>query len=275
MLFRSLDLTSTRAVGEALARLCPGEVYNLAAVSLVPLSWDDPVGVIEVGAVGVAVLLETMRRVDPTVRFFQASSADMFGHPAEAPQTEETPIRPVTPYGSAKAAGHFLTGCYRARYGLHASSGILFNHESTRRPLSFVTRKVCHAAAAAHLGLLVELPLGQLEARRDWGAAEDVVQAMWLMLQAAEPDDYVIATGESHSVQELASIAFAHVGLDWSEYVRVDEALLRGAAEAPALVGDSSKVRDRLGWEPSIGFEELVRRMVDADITGLRSRAAV
>jgi GDPmannose 4,6-dehydratase len=197
----------------------------------------------------------------------------MFGRPVEVPQTEETPIRPVTPYGSAKAAGHFLTGCYRARYGLHASSGILFNHESPRRPLGFVTRKVSHAAAAASLDQLEDLPLGRLDARRDWGAAEDVVRAMWLMLQAAEPDDYVIATGESHSVEELVSVAFDHVGLDWRDYVRVEEALLRGDGEAPALVGDDSKARERLGWVPKVGFEELVRQMVDADIARLRAQA--
>ena len=266
-----LDVTSGRALEDALALFRSDEVYNLASISVVPRSWEEPVRTAEVGAVGVAALLEAIRRVAPAARFFQASSAEMFGDPAEAPQNEETPIRPLTPYGAAKAFGHFLTGCYRRRYGLHASAGILFNHESARRPLDFVPRKICQAAAAARLGLLDELRLGRLHARRDWGAAEDAVRAMWLMLQADEPDDYVIATGQSHSVEELASLAFRHVGLDWRDYVRGTDAPER-AGDATRLVGDSSKARSRLGWEPSVGFEELVRGMVDADLAGLQAR---
>jgi GDPmannose 4,6-dehydratase len=266
-----LEVASIEAVADALSSWGPDEVYNLASPSFVPLSWEDPLQTVEVSALGVAALLEAVRRVDPAIRMFQASSAEMFGDPAESPQTEESRIRPLTPYGSAKAFGHFLTGCYRVRYGLHASSGILFNHESHRRPVEFVTRKICLAAASAKLGRLDELPLGSLDSRRDWGAAEDVVRAMWLMLQADEPDDYVVATGVSHSVAELAELAFAHVGLDWRDYVRVDDALRRGSTEPRALVGDSSKARRRLGWTPAIGFEELVRRMVDADLARLQA----
>jgi GDPmannose 4,6-dehydratase len=266
-----LELASVEAVADALSSWGPDEVYNLASPSFVPLSWEDPLRTVEVSALGVAALLEAVRRVDPAIRIVQASSAEIFGDPAEVPQTEESQIRPLTPYGSAKAFGHFLTGCYRVRYGLHASSGILFNHESHRRPVEFVTRKICLAAASAKLGQLDELPLGSLDSRRDWGAAEDVVRAMWLMLQANEPDDYVVATGVSHSVAELAELAFAHVGLDWRDYVRVDDALRRENTEPRALVGDSSKARRRLGWTPAIGFEELVRRMVDADLTRLQT----
>jgi GDPmannose 4,6-dehydratase len=266
-----LELASVEAVADALSSWGPDEVYNLASPSFVPLSWEDPLRTVEVSALGVAALLEAVRRVDPAIRIVQASSAEIFGDPAEVPQTEESQIRPLTPYGSAKAFGHFLTGCYRVRYGLHASSGILFNHESHRRPVEFVTRKICLAAASAKLGQLDELPLGSLDSRRDWGAAEDVVRAMWLMLQADEPDDYVVATGVSHSVAELAELAFAHVGLDWRDYVRVDDALRRENTEPRALVGDSSKARRRLGWTPAIGFEELVRRMVDADLTRLQT----
>jgi GDPmannose 4,6-dehydratase len=266
-----LELASVEAVADALSSWGPDEVYNLASPSFVPLSWEDPLRTVEVSALGVAALLEAVRRVDPAIRIVQASSAEIFGDPAESPQTEESQIRPLTPYGSAKAFGHFLTGCYRVRYGLHASSGILFNHESHRRPVEFVTRKICLAAASAKLGQLDELPLGSLDSRRDWGAAEDVVRAMWLMLQANEPDDYVVATGVSHSVAELAELAFAHVGLDWRDYVRVDDALRRENTEPRALVGDSSKARRRLGWTPAIGFEELVRRMVDADLTRLQT----
>jgi GDPmannose 4,6-dehydratase len=264
-----LDLGSQSAVVEAVRRLGPHEVYNLASVSLVPVSWVEPVRTVEVGGLGVATLLEGIRSVDPAIRFFQASSAEMFGDPDEQPQTERTPMRPVTPYGAVKALGHFLTGCYRTRHGLHASSGILFNHESPRRPLEFVTRKVCNAAAAARLGLLEELPLGNLETRRDWGSAEDVVRAMWLMLQADTADDYVVATGESHSVTELVELAFGHVGLDWRQYVRVDDTLIRGEADPRSLLGDSAKARDRLGWAPARTFDALVRGLVDSEVERL------
>lgn len=269
-----LDLTSAARVRDALERLRPAEVYNLAAVSLVPRSWREPVETLEVGAVGPAALLDAILNVDPSIRLFQASSAEMFGDPETAPQDESTPVAPLTPYGVAKACAHLLVGCYRRQHGLHASAGILFSHESARRAGEFVVRKVARAAALAREGALAELPLGNLAARRDWGAAEDVVRAMWLMLQAAEPDDYVIATGEAHSVGELVEVAFAHVGLRWEDYVRVDERLLRGSADARALVGDSSKARERLGWRPTVPFEELVRRLVDADLARLRADAA-
>ena len=203
----------------------PHEVYNLASPSFVPMSWKQPVLTAEFAAVGVTALLEAIRRVDDGVRFYQASSSEIFGESREVPQTEETPLAPVTPYGVAKAYGHFITRSYRRRYGLHASSGILYNHESPRRPLDFVTRKVSHAAAAISLGLKSELLLGNLDARRDWGYAGDYVRAMWLVLQQEEADDYVIASGRTHSVRELAAAAFAHVGLDWEDHVRVDDAL--------------------------------------------------
>jgi GDPmannose 4,6-dehydratase len=226
----------------------------------------------EFAAVGCTALLEAIRRVDDEIRFYQATSSEIFGEPREVPQTEGTALSPVTPYGVAKAYAHFITLSYRRRYGLHASSGILYNHESPRRPLDFVTRKVSRAAAAVSLGLESDVALGALDARRDWGYAGDYVRAMWLMLQRDEPDDYVIATGESHSVQELAATAFAHVGLDWEEHVRVDEALLRGKAELHDLIGDPTKARERLGWSATIDFEGLVHLLVDADLERLRAQ---
>ncbi|MGH3134710.1 MAG: GDP-mannose 4,6-dehydratase, partial [Gaiellaceae bacterium] len=247
-------------------------VYNLASPSFVPMSWRQPVLTAEFAAVGVTALLEAIRRVDDTIRFYQASSSEIFGEPRDVPQTEETPLAPVTPYGVAKAYGHFITRSYRRRYGFHASSGILYNHESPRRPLDFVTRKVAHGAAAVSLGLESEVLLGDLDARRDWGYAGDYVRAMWLVLQQAEPDDYVIATGESHSVRELAECAFAHVGLEWEDHVRVDENLVRGKAELHDLVGDATKARERLGWSPQLGFEGLVQLLVDADLDRLRAQ---
>ena len=198
----------------------------------------------------------------------------MFGAPRGAPQTEKTPIQPITPYGAGKAFAHFLTGAFRRQYGLHASSAILFNHESERRPEQFLTRKVSRGAAAVSLGFEQELRLGGLTARRDWGYAPDYVRAMWLMLQADEPDDYVVATGEAHSVEEFVAAAFEHVGLDWREHVRHDESLSRGSADSPELVGDPTKIRERLGWEPEVRFGELVRRLVDADLEDLRTQAA-
>jgi GDPmannose 4,6-dehydratase len=257
---------------DVLSSCRPREVYNLASPSFVPMSWRQPVLTAEFAAVGCTALLEAIRRVDAEIRFYQASSSEIFGEPREMPQTEETPLSPVTPYGVAKAYAHFITLSYRRRYGLHASSGILYNHESPRRPPDFVTRKVARAAAAISLGLETEVSLGDLDARRDWGFAVDYVRAMWLMLQQAEAGDYVIATGESHSVRELAACAFGHVGLDWEEHVRVDDALLRGKAELHDLVGDSSKARERLGWSPTIDFEQLVHLLVDADLERLRAQ---
>jgi GDPmannose 4,6-dehydratase len=257
---------------DVLSSCRPREVYNLASPSFVPMSWRQPVLTAEFAAVGCTALLEAIRRVDAEIRFYQASSSEIFGEPREMPQTEETPLSPVTPYGVAKAYAHFITLSYRRRYGLHASSGILYNHESPRRPPDFVTRKVARAAAAISLGLETEVSLGDLDARRDWGYAVDYVRAMWLMLQQAEAGDYVIATGESHSVRELAACAFGHLGLDWEEHVRVDDALLRGKAELHDLVGDSSKARERLGWSPTIDFEQLVHLLVDADLERLRAQ---
>jgi len=244
----------------------PTEVYNLASPSFVPRSWEHPVETSEFAAVGVTSLLEAVRAVDQTIRVYQASSSEIFGEPSEVPQTESTPLSPVTPYGVAKAYGHFIVGSYRRRYGLHASGGILYNHESPRRPVDFLPSKVAHAAAAISLGLETQLKLGDLDAQRDWGYAKDYVDAMWRVVQCAEPGDYVIATGELHTVRELTEIAFAHVGLDWRAHVQVDETLKRGQAELHHLVGDASKARETLGWQPTIGFEELVRLLVDAAV---------
>jgi GDPmannose 4,6-dehydratase len=265
------DVLDELTLVDVLSTSRPHEVYNLAAPSFVPMSWRQPVITAEFAAVGCTALLEAIRRVDDTIRFYQASSSEIFGEPREVPQNEDTPLSPVTPYGVAKAYAHFITRSYRRRYGLHASSGILYNHESPRRPLEFVTRKVAHAAAAVSLGLEREVALGSLDARRDWGYAGDYVRAMWLMLQQDESDDYVIASGESHSVQDLVERAFACVGLDWREHVRQDEALVRGKAELYDLVGDPSRTRDRLGWRPSLDFDDLVQLLVDADLERLKA----
>jgi len=238
----------------------------------VPASWDEPVRTAELAAVGVTALLEAIRAVDPATRVYQASSSEIFGEPTEVPQTETTPLHPVTPYGVAKAYGHFIVGSYRRRYGLHASCGILYNHESPRRPRDFVPSKVAYAAAAISLGLEQDVALGDLSARRDWGYAADYVEAMWRMLEQEEPGDYVVATGELHSVEELAETAFAHVGLDWREHVHVDQSLLRGAAELHDLVGEASKARRELSWAPRVGFEDLVRLLVDAAVARLTNR---
>jgi GDPmannose 4,6-dehydratase len=227
----------------------------------------------EFAAVGATSLLEAIRIVDPSIRFYQASSSEIFGDPAEMPQTEETPLAPVTPYGVAKAYAHFSARSYRHRYGLYACSGILYNHESPRRPLKFLPRKVAHGAAAIALGLEDELVLGELDATRDWGYAGDYVRAMWLMVQQDEPDDYVISSGEGHSVRELVESAFVHVDLDWQEHVRVDPALQRGAAELHRLVGNPAKARAQLGWKPEVDFTKLVHLLVDADLARLQARA--
>jgi GDPmannose 4,6-dehydratase len=265
------DVLDQLSLVAALNACRPHEVYNLASVSFVPMSWDQPVLTAEFAAVGVTNLLESIRLVDLSIRFYQASSSEIFGEPREVPQTEETPLAPLTPYGVAKAYGHFITRSYRHRYGLHASSGILYNHESPRRPLDFVTRKVAHGAASIRLGLQDELWLGNLDARRDWGYAEDYVTAMWLMLQQEEGDDYVVATGVTHTVRELVELAFDQAGLDWREHVLIDEALQRGRAELHSLVGDASKAREHLGWAPSVDFAELVRLLVAADIARLEA----
>ena len=256
---------------DVLTAASPEEVYNLASPSFVPISWQQPVLTAEFAAVGCTALLEAIRRVDDSIRFYQASSSEIFGEPREVPQREDTPLHPVTPYGVAKAYAHFITLSYRRRYGLHASSGILYNHESPRRPLEFVTRKISNAAAAIGLGLETHVSLGSLDARRDWGYAADYVRAMWLMLQQDEPGDYVIASGITHSVRDLAEAAFARAGLDWAEHVVVDETLVRGKAELHDLVGDAAKARDVLGWVPSVDFEGLVNLLVDADIERLEA----
>jgi len=268
------DLKDQLALLRALRRCRPHEVYNLASVSFVPLSWEQPVLTAELAAVGATALLEAIREVDPSIRYYQASSSEIFGEPIETPQTETTPLNPLTPYGVAKAYAHFITRSYRHRYGLHASCGILFNHTSPRQPLEFVPRKVAHAAASIKLGLTGELWLGDLSARRDWGYAGDYVRAQWLMLQQDEPGDYVVATGETHSVEELVACAFAAVELDWREYVRIDESLLRGKAELHRLVGDPALARERLRWEPELGFEALVELLVTAELERLRGAQA-
>jgi GDPmannose 4,6-dehydratase len=266
------DLLNQTSLAQALRAARPTEVYNLAAPSFVPASWEQPVETAEFAAVGATSLLEAIRLVDVQIRFYQASSSEIFGEPNEVPQTENTPLAPVTPYGVAKAYAHFSARSYRRRYGLFACSGILYNHESPRRPLEFLPRKVAHGAAAISLGLEQELVLGDLDARRDWGYAGDYVRAMWLMLQQEEPDDYVVASGESHSVRELVECAFAHVGVDWQEHVRVDPALQRGAAELHRLVGDPSKARAQLGWKAEVDFTDLVHLLVDADLARLQAR---
>jgi GDPmannose 4,6-dehydratase len=269
------DLLDQASLQEALRAARPHEVYNLAAQSFVPTSWSQPVLTAEFTAVGVTRLLEAIRAVDPAVRFYQASSSEMFGKVREVPQNESTPFYPRSPYGVAKAYGHFITVNYRESYGLFAVSGILFNHESERRGLEFVTRKISDGVARIKLGLAGELRLGNLDAQRDWGFAGDYVRAMWLMLQRDSPEDYVIASGEMHSVQDAAEIAFAHVGLDWRDHVVVDQRLLR-PAEVDQLLGDSSKARDDLGWSPKVSFADMMRRMVDADLErlGPAARAA-
>ena len=264
------DLLNQASLAQALRAARPQEVYNLAAPSFVPATWEQPVQTAEFAAVGATSLLEAIRIVDPSIRFYQASSSEIFGDPAESPQTEDTPLAPVTPYGVAKAYAHFSARSYRHMYGLYACSGILYNHESPRRPLKFLPRKVAHGAAAISLGLEDELVLGDLDATRDWGYAGDYVRAMWLMLQQDSPDDYVISSGESHSVRELVESAFARVHLDWRDHVRVDPSLQRGAAELHRLVGNPARARAQLGWQPRVDFTNLVHLLVDADLERLR-----
>ena len=247
----------------------PDELYNLAAQSFVQTSFSQPVFTGEATALGVTRVLDAIRFVNPEIRFYQASSSEMFGKVHESPQTELTPFHPRSPYGVAKVYGHWITVNYRESYGLHASSGILFNHESPRRGLEFVTRKITHAAARIALGLEREVRLGNLDAQRDWGFAADYVRAMWLMLQQDQPDDFVIATGEAHSVRELCEVAFGRVGLHWEDHVVVDEKFLR-PAEVDVLVGDATKAHTKLDWKPEIGFPDLIEMMVDADLATLR-----
>jgi GDPmannose 4,6-dehydratase len=243
----------------------PHEVYNLAAQSFVPTSWEQPILTSEATALGVTRMLEAIRVVDRSIKFYQASSSEMFGKVRESPQDEKTPFYPRSPYGVAKVYGHYITVNYRESYGLFAVSGILFNHESPRRGRQFVTRKITHGVARIKLGLASELKLGNLEAKRDWGFAGDYVEAMWLMLQQPTPDDFVIATGETHSVRELCEVAFARVGLDWERYVVVDKTYVR-PAEVDYLIGDAGKARRVLGWSPKVSFRNLVEMMVDADV---------
>ena len=249
----------------------PVEVYNLAAQSFVQTSWSQPVLTGETTALGVTRLLDAIRLVDPEIRFYQASSSEMFGKVHEVPQNEHTTFHPRSPYGVAKVYGHWITVNYRESYGLHASSGMLFNHESPRRGLEFVTRKVTHGVARIARGLTEKLPLGNLDAQRDWGYAGDYVRAMWLMLQRDEPADYVVATGRTHSVRRLCELAFSHVGLDWAEHVVVDDRFIR-PAEVDLLVGDATKAQTRLGWLRQVDFPALVAMMVEADLALVRSQ---
>ena len=267
--FAQADLLDQPSLTAALEQAQPDEVYNLAAQSFVPTSWTQPVLTAEFTAVGVTRLLEAIRSFDPTIRFYQASSSEMYGRVLETPQSETTPFYPRSPYGVAKVYGHYITVNYRESYGMFACSGILFNHESPRRGLEFVTRKVTDGVAKIKLGLAEHLTLGNLDARRDWGFAGDYVDAMWRMLQQDEPDDYVVATGVTNTVGRLVELAFEHAGLDPEDHVRTDPALIR-PAEVDLLVGDPAKAREKLEWEPQVDFEGLVRMMVDADLERLR-----
>ncbi len=266
------DLTDQVSMIDVIGEVRPSEVYNLAAQSFVPTSWRQPILTGDVTALGVTRVLEAIRVVDKSIRFYQASSSEMFGHAQETPQSERTPYYPRSPYGVAKVYGHWITVNYRESYDMYAVSGILFNHESPRRGLEFVTRKISHTVAAIKLGLADELRLGNLDAKRDWGFAKDYVHAMWLMLQQDKPDDYVISSDETHTVREACEVAFAHVGLDWQNYVKVDPAFYR-PAEVHLLLGDSSKARQKLGWKPQVGFKDLMQLMVDADLERLKTRA--
>lgn len=263
------EMLDEMSIINLLREWAPDEVYNLAAQSFVQTSFSQPVFTGEATALGVTRVLDAIRFVNPEIRFYQASSSEMFGKVIEVPQTERTPFHPRSPYGVAKVYGHWIAVNYRESYGLHSSSGILFNHESPRRGLEFVTRKVTNAAARIAIGNEREIRLGNLDAVRDWGFAGDYVRAMWQMLQQDTPDDYVVATGETHSVRELCDLAFSHVGLNWEDHVIVDEKFFR-PAEVDALVGDASKARNVLGWKPEVDFAGLVAMMVDADLATLR-----
>jgi GDPmannose 4,6-dehydratase len=270
IVLKPADLLDQLSLLRLVDEVRPAEIYNLAAMSFVPASWDQPMLTGEFNAQGVTRLLDAVRRVDSGIRIYQASSSEMFGKVREVPQTEQTPFYPRSPYGVSKVFAHYITVNYRESYNLFAVSGMLFNHESPRRGLEFVTRKVSDGVARIKLGLADTLSIGNLDAQRDWGFAGDYVRAMWLMLQQERPDDYVIATGVSHSVRNLVEIAFSHAGLDWQKHVRLDPALLR-PAEVDHLLGDPSKAHAELGWTPSVNFKQLVEMMVDADLALLSS----
>jgi GDPmannose 4,6-dehydratase len=264
------DLLDQLSLIRAVEKSQPAEFYNLGAMSFVPASWDQPMLTAEYNAQGVTRALEAVRSINPKIRFYQASSSEMYGRVREVPQTETTPFYPRSPYGVSKAFGHYITVNYRESYDLFACSGILFNHESPRRGIEFVTRKVTDGVARIKLGLTDTLMLGNRDAHRDWGFAGDYVRAMWLMLQQDGPGDYVVATGKAHSVQELVEVAFAHVGLDWQKHVGVDQRYLR-PAEVDHLIGNATKARKELGWEPTVDFKGLVHMMVDADLARIES----
>jgi GDPmannose 4,6-dehydratase len=270
IVLKPADLLDQLSLLRLVDEVRPAEIYNLAAMSFVPASWDQPMLTGEFNAQGVTRLLDAVRQVDPGIRFYQASSSEMFGKVREVPQTEQTPFYPRSPYGVSKVFAHYITVNYRESYNLFAVSGMLFNHESPRRGIEFVTRKVSDGVARIKLGLADTLSVGNLDAQRDWGFAGDYVRAMWLMLQQDSPDDFVVATGVSHSVKTLVEIAFSHVGLDWQKHVRIDPAMLR-PAEVDHLLGDPSKARAVLGWTPSVNFKQLVEMMVDADLALLSS----
>ena len=267
------DLLDQKSLVSALQTARPQEVYNLGAQSFVPVSWEQPMLTGEVTGLGVTRLLEAIRTCDETIRFYQASTSELFGKAQETPQNEQTAFYPRSPYGVSKLYAHWITINYRESYGLFASTGILFNHESPRRGREFVTRKITHGVARIKHGLDQELRLGNLDSRRDWGYAGDFVRAMWMMLQEDEPDDYVIATGTSRTIREFCEVAFAHAGLDWRQYVVVDERFLR-PAEVHTLLGDATKAREKLGWEPEVGFEEMVQQMVDWDLEQVAHQSA-
>jgi GDPmannose 4,6-dehydratase len=262
---KNADLLDQLSIIKAIEQTEPDELYNLAAMSFVPASWEQPMLTGEFNAQGVTRMLEAIRSVNPKIRFYQASSSEMYGKVREVPQTEQTPFYPRSPYGVSKVFGHYITVNYRESYDLFACSGILFNHESPRRGLEFVTRKVTDGVARIKCGVTDTLMLGNLDAQRDWGFAGDYVRAMWLMLQQDQPDDYVVATGESHSVQRLVELAFAHAGLDWQAHVKFDPRFMR-PAEVDHLIGDPAKAQSVLGWQPEVSFEQLVAMMVDADV---------
>jgi GDPmannose 4,6-dehydratase len=271
---RPADLLDQLSLLRLIQDVKPHEIYNLAAMSFVPASWDQPLLTGDYNSMGVTRLLEAIRHIDPSIKLYQASSSEMYGRVREVPQTELTPFYPRSPYGVSKVFGHYITVNYRESYNMFAVSGILFNHESPRRGLEFVTRKVSDGVARIKLGLSDHLALGNLDACRDWGFAGDYVRAMWMMLQRDQADDYVIATGVTHSVRQLVEAAFGHAGLDWQKYVRVDPQFLR-PAEVDHLIGDASKAKRILGWEPTVSFEKLVSMMVDADIASLKKTPGV
>jgi GDPmannose 4,6-dehydratase len=270
---RQADLLDQLSMVRLIEDCQPDEIYNLAAQSFVPTSWEQPMLTGEFNALGVTKMLEAIRLVNKKIKFYQASSSEMFGKVKEVPQNENTPFYPRSPYGVAKVYAHWITVNYRESYGIFAVSGILFNHESPRRGLEFVSRKITDGVAKIKLGLAKKLPLGNLDAKRDWGYAGDYVKAMWLMLQKKEPEDFVIATGKNHSVRDLAQIAFEHVGLDYKKFVEVDPKLVR-PAEVDVLLGDPSYAQKKLGWKPEVSFEELIKMMVDADLERIKGQGA-